>query len=64
MSFSAQGTASEIGEQIQEHVQSGREDESLLLIFPDVRAVNPAELVAYIGSDGTTLPIVGAAVSA
>ncbi len=63
VSFSAQGTASEVGEQIQEDVQPQIEDDSLLLIFPDVRAMNPAELVEHIGSDGRTLPIVGAAVS-
>ena len=63
VSFSAQGTASEVGEQIQEDVQSQIEDDSLLLIFPDVRSVNPAELVEHISSAGKTLPIVGAAVS-
>ena len=63
VSFGAQGTASEVGEQIQEDVQSQIVDDSLLLIFPDVRAMNPAELVEHIGSDGRTLPIVGAAVS-
>ena len=63
VSFSAQGTVSEVGEQIQKNVQSQIADDSLLLIFPDVRAMNPAELVEHIGSDGRTLPIVGAAVS-
>ena len=62
-SFSARGTAAEIGEQIQKDIQSGRDDDSLLVIFPDVRAVNPAELVKHIGDDGTELPLVGAAVS-
>lgn len=62
VSFSARGTAAEVGEQIQEKVQSGLGDDSLLVIFPDVRAVNPAELVKHIGNDGT-LPVVGAAVS-
>lgn len=63
VSFSARGTASEVGEQIQKDIQSGLGDGSLLVIFPDVRAVNPAELVTHIGSDGTALPVVGAAVS-
>ena len=61
--FSAQGTESEVGEQIQENIQSALQDDSLLIIFPDIRAVNPAELVKQIGSDGTVLPVVGAAVS-
>ena len=63
VSFSARGTASEVGDQIQKDIQSGLGDGSLLVIFPDVRAVNPAELVTHIGSDGTALPVVGAAVS-
>lgn len=63
MSFSAQGTAAEIGEQIQQNVQSQRRDNSLLMIFPDIRSVEPAELVNQIGSDGVKLPVVGAAVS-
>ena len=63
VSFSVQGTASEMGEQIQASVQSELQDNSLLVIFPDIRAVNPAELVNQIDSDGTTLPVVGAAVS-
>ena len=63
VSFSAQGTAAEIGEQIQQNVQSQRRDNSLLVIFPDIRSVEPAELVNQIGSDGVTLPVVGAAVS-
>ena len=63
VSLSARGTADEIGDQIQENIQASLGDESLLVIFPDVRAVNPAELVKRIDSDGTTLPIVGAAVS-
>ena len=63
VSFSARGTAAEVGEQIQKDIQSGRDDDSLLVIFPDVRAVNPAELVKHIGDDGTELPLVGAAVS-
>ena len=63
VSFRARGTAAEVGEQIQKDIQSGRDDASLLVIFPDVRAVNPAELVKYIGDDGTELPLVGAAVS-
>ncbi len=63
VSFIAEGTASEIGEQIQQNVQSQRQDNSLLMIFPDIRSVEPAELVSQIGSDGATLPVVGAAVS-
>lgn len=63
VSFSAQGTESEVGEQIQANIQSALQDDSLLIIFPDIRAVNPAELVKQIGSDGTVLPVVGAAVS-
>ena len=61
--FSAQGTESEVGEQIQESIQSALQDDSLLIIFPDIRAVNPAELVKQIGTDGAALPVVGAAVS-
>ena len=63
VSFTAQGTASEVGEQIQESIQTELRDDSLLVIFPDIRAVNPAELVKQIGDDGATLPVVGAAVS-
>ena len=63
VSFSARGTASEVNDQIQENIQSGSDDDSLLVIFPDVRALNPAELVKHIGSDGAALPVVGAAVS-
>lgn len=62
VSFSARGTASEVGEQIQESIRPGLGDRSLLVIFPDVRAVNPAELVKHIGDDGS-VPVVGAAVS-
>ena len=63
VSFTAQGAASEVGEQIQESIQTELRDGSLLVIFPDIRAVNPAELVAHIGGDGATFPVVGAAVS-
>ena len=63
VSFIAQGTESEVGEQIQARIQSELQDDSLLIIFPDIRAVNPAELVEQIGIDGATLPVVGAAVS-
>ena len=63
VSFSAQGTESEVGEQIHESIQTELCDDSLLIIFPDIRTMNPAELVKQIGSDGTTLPVVGAAVS-
>ena len=63
VSFSARGTAAEVGEQIRSDIQTGPGDDSLLIIFPDVRAVNPAELVKHIGDDGTELPVVGAAVS-
>ena len=63
VSFSALGTASEVSEQIQENIQSGPDGDSLLVIFPDVRALNPAELVKHIGGDGAALPVVGAAVS-
>ena len=63
ISFSAQGTEAEVGEQIQASIQAQLQDNSLLMIFPDIRAVEPAELVNQIGNDGTTLPVVGAAVS-
>ena len=63
VSFSARGTASEVNDQIQENIQSGSDGDSLLVIFPDVRALNPAELVKHIGGDGAALPVVGAAVS-
>ena len=63
VSFIAQGTEAEVGEQIQKCIQAERQDDSLLIIFPDIRAVNPAELVEQISVDGTTLPVVGAAVS-
>ncbi|MDE0426633.1 MAG: FIST C-terminal domain-containing protein [Candidatus Poribacteria bacterium] len=63
ISFAAQGTESEISAQIQEHIQPEIGDDALLVIFPDIRAINPAELVSHIGSDGAALPIVGAAVS-
>lgn len=62
VSFAAQGTEPEISEQIQEQIQPAGDD-SLLVIFPDIRAVDPAKLVDHIGSDGAALPIVGAAVS-
>lgn len=63
VSFTAQGTAPEVGERIQESIQTELGEGSLLVIFPDIRALNPAELVEHIGSDGATLPVVGAAVS-
>lgn len=63
VSFTAQGTESEVGEQIQESIQTKLSDDSLLLIFPDIRALNPAELIKHIGSAGASLPVVGAAVS-
>ena len=63
VSFSARGTASEVGGKIQENIQSENCDDSLLVIFPDVRVLNPAELVKHIGDDGSALPVVGAAVS-
>ena len=63
VSFSARGTASEVSEQIQGDIQSEPDEGSLLVIFPDVRAVNPAELVKHIGGDRAALPVVGAAVS-
>ncbi len=63
VSFSVQGTEFEIGAQIHQSVQSQLQENSLLMIFPDIRAVNPAELVNQIGIDGTTLPVVGASVS-
>ena len=63
VSFAAQGTESEISAQIQAQIQPAIRDDSLLLIFPDIRAINPAELVNHIGNDGTAMPIVGAAVS-
>ena len=63
VSFTAQGTAPEVGERIQESIQAELGEGSLLVIFPDIRALNPAELVEHIGSDGATLPVVGAAVS-
>jgi len=53
VSFSAQGSASEVVEQIQKDIQSGLGDDSLLVIFPDVRSVNPAELVKHSGDYGT-----------
>lgn len=63
ISFAAQGTEPEISAQIQERIQPELSDDSLLVIFPDIRAVNPAELVNHIGSDEASIPIVGAAVS-
>ena len=63
VSFAAHGTEPEISAQIQEQIQPAAGDDSLLVIFPDIRAVNPAELVNQIGGDGAALPIVGAAVS-
>jgi len=63
ISFAAQGTESEMSAQIQERIHPEVGDDSLLVIFPDIRAINPAELVSQIGSDGAALPIVGAAVS-
>ena len=61
--FSTQGTEVEVSELIQDSIQPALRDDSLLIIFPDIRTVNPAELVKQIGGDGNTLPIVGAAVS-
>ena len=63
VSFTAKGTESEVGKQIQESIQTELREGSLLVIFPDIRAVNPAELIKHIGSDGASLPVVGAAVS-
>ena len=63
IAFAAQGTESEMSAQIQEQIRPEMHDDALLVIFPDIRAINPAELVSQIGSDGAALPIVGAAVS-
>lgn len=63
VSFTAQGTESEIAQQIRQGVHPKIRDNSLLIVFPDVRDVNPTELVKQIGDDGAKLPIVGAAVS-
>ena len=63
VSFAAQGTEPEISAQIQAQIQPEIHDDSLLVIFPDIRAVNPAELVNHIGGDGVELPVVGAAIS-
>ena len=56
VSFSAHGTIAEVSEQIQTNIQIGDREDSLLVIFPDVRALNPAELVEQIGNEGTTIP--------
>lgn len=63
IAFAAQGTESEMSAQIQEQIRPEMHDDALLVIFPDIRAINPAELVSQIGDDGAALPIVGAAVS-
>ena len=63
ISFAAHGTEPEISAQIQAQIQPKILEDSLLVIFPDIRAVNPAELVSHIGRDAAALPIVGAAVS-
>lgn len=52
-----------IGTTIRGRIEPELRDTSLLVVFPDVRSVRPAELVQQIGADGHKLPIVGGAAS-
>ncbi len=52
-----------IGTTIRSHIQSEVRDNSLLVVLPDVRCAQPAELVQQIGGSGEVLPIVGGAAS-
>ncbi len=63
ISFSMQGTESEIATQIRHRVHPEMQENSLLIVLPDIRSMNPTELVKQVGTDGEKLPIVGAAIS-
>ena len=54
---------SPVGTTIRNQIQPELRENSLLVVLPDVRCVQPAELVQQIGGNGNTLPIVGGAAS-
>ena len=54
---------SPVGTIIRNHIRSELRENSLLVVLPDVRCVQPAELVQQISGNGDTIPIVGGAAS-
>lgn len=52
-----------IGTTIRHRIEPELGEKSLLVVLPDVRSIQPAELVQQIGTDGDKLPVVGAAAS-
>ena len=59
----AAGDAVPVGTAIRVQIQPELGENSLLVVLPDVRCVQPADLVQQIGGDGDALPIVGGAAS-
>ena len=55
--------SSMIGAAIRERISPKLNENSLLVVLPDVRCISPEALVHQIGEDGNRLPIVGAAAS-
>ena len=55
--------ASSVGTTIRNQIQPELRENSLLVVLPDVRCIQPAELVQQIGGSGDPLPIVGGAAS-
>ena len=55
--------SSMIGAAIRERISPKLNENSLLVVLPDVRCISPEALVHQIGEDGNRFPIVGAAAS-
>ncbi|MCZ6676839.1 MAG: FIST C-terminal domain-containing protein [Candidatus Poribacteria bacterium] len=52
-----------VGTTIRDRIQPEFQENSLLVVLPDLRCISPAQLVEQIGADGQKLPIVGGAAS-
>lgn len=59
----SQDGVSPVGTTIRNQIQSELGENSLLVVLPDVRCVQPADLVQQIEGNGDTIPIVGGAAS-
>ena len=55
--------SSTIGARIRERISPKLQENSLLVVLPDLRCVSPEALVHQVGEDGDRLPIVGGAAS-
>ena len=55
--------SSTIGAAIRERIAPKLQENSLLVVLPDLRCVSPEALVHQVGEDGSRLPIVGGAAS-